>query len=253
VAHALGLGGSQATVSTACSSSAKVFAGAARLIAMNLADAVVVGGVDSLCRNTLYGFASLELLSPEPCRPCAADRRGISIGEAAGFALLERADTARDHTGVQLLGVGESSDAHHMSTPDPAGAGAALAMQRALACAGLGAADIDYINLHATASAANDAMETAAVCAVFGDAVRMSGTKGWTGHALGAAGIVEAAISVICLRDGLIPGCLNTVTRDPALSGEIVLDNRDAPLRRVLSNSFGFGGSNASLVFGRVP
>lgn len=252
VRRALGLRGPAATVSTACSSSAKVFASAARLIQLGLCDAAVVGGVDSLCLNTLYGFASLELLSPEPCRPCDADRRGISIGEAAGFALLERPQNARAHAGVALLGVGESSDAYHMSTPHPDGEGAALSMQRALASAGLKPADIDYINMHGTASLINDAMEDKAIARVFGRATPASSTKGWTGHALGAAGITEAVISALCIQDGLMPGNLNARALDPAFTSELLLQNRRAVVRRVLSNSFGFGGSNASLILGAL-
>jgi 3-oxoacyl-[acyl-carrier-protein] synthase-1 len=250
VRRALDITGPAATVSTACSSSAKVFASAARLIELGICDAAVVGGVDSLCQNTLYGFASLELVSNEPCRPCDAERGGISIGEAAGFALLERPDNARAHSGVALLGYGESSDAYHMSTPHPEGEGAALSMQRALASAGLQPADIDYINMHGTASQVNDAMEDKAITTVFGRNTPASSTKGWTGHALGAAGITEAVIAALCIRAGLIPGTLNTRRLDPALTSTLPLNNADAPLRRVLSNSFGFGGSNASIVLG---
>jgi 3-oxoacyl-[acyl-carrier-protein] synthase-1 len=250
VRRALDITGPAATVSTACSSSAKVFASAARLIELGICDAAVVGGVDSLCQNTLYGFASLELVSNEPCRPCDAERGGISIGEAAGFALLERPENARGHAGVALLGYGESSDAYHMSTPHPEGEGAALSMRRALASAGLQPGDIDYINMHGTASQVNDAMEDKAITGIFGRKTPASSTKGWTGHALGAAGITEAAISALCLRAGLIPGTLNTRRLDPALTGNLPLENSAAPLTRVLSNSFGFGGSNASIVLG---
>jgi 3-oxoacyl-[acyl-carrier-protein] synthase-1 len=210
----------------------------------------VVGGVDSLCRNTLYGFAALELVAPQPCRPCAADRNGISIGEAAGFALLERASQARAHSGVALLGFGESSDAYHMSSPHPQGDGAVLAMQRALASAGLAPDAIDYINMHGTASLVNDAMEDRAITRVFGTDTPASSTKGWTGHTLGAAGITEAVISALCIQHGLMPGNLNTRTLDPGLTGNLLLANREQPVQRVLSNSFGFGGSNASLIFG---
>jgi 3-oxoacyl-[acyl-carrier-protein] synthase-1 len=250
VRRALALDGPAAMVSTACSSSAKVFASAWRLIAAGLADAAVVGGVDSLCRNTLYGFASLDLVGHEPCRPCDAQRGGISIGEAAGFALLERPEAAAAHSGVALLGYGESSDAYHMSTPHPEGEGAALAMRRALACAGLEPAAIDYINMHGTASQVNDSMEDKAITAVCGTNTPASSTKGWTGHALGAAGITEAVISALCIQNGLMPGCLNTRTRDPSFTSRILLAAQHGAVRRVLSNSFGFGGSNASLVFG---
>ena len=250
VRRSLGLAGPAATVSTACSSSAKVFASAWRMIELGLCDAAVVGGVDSLCRNTLYGFASLELVAPEPCRPCAADRNGISIGEAAGFALLERPAQADAHSGVALLGFGESSDAYHMSSPHPEGDGAVLAIQRALASAGLAPDAIDYINMHGTASLVNDAMEDRAITRVFGTDTPASSTKGWTGHTLGAAGITEAVISALCIQHGFMPGNLNTRTLDPSLTGNLLLANREQRVQRVLSNSFGFGGSNASLVLG---
>jgi len=250
VRSALNLTGPAATVSTACSSSAKVFASAARLIQLGLCDAAVVGGVDSLCLNTLYGFASLELISAQPCRPCDKDRHGISIGEAAGFALLQRPEDAGAHTGVALLGYGESSDAYHMSTPHPEGEGAALSMQRALDCAGLEPQAIDYINMHGTASLVNDAMEDKAITRVFGRDTPASSTKGWTGHALGAAGITEAIISALCIQKGLMPGNLNARALDPTFTSAMLLQNRHTPVQRVLSNSFGFGGSNASLILG---
>jgi 3-oxoacyl-[acyl-carrier-protein] synthase-1 len=212
-------------------------------------DAAVVGGADSLCRMTLRGFAALELISPDPCRPCAADRAGLSIGEAAGFALLER-EPGAGSGGLALLGTGASSDGHHMSAPHPEGAGAAAAMLAALAAAGLDPRAIDYVNLHGTGTPANDAMEDAAVRAVFGTATPCSSTKGWSGHALGAAGILEAAIAAICLREGLMPGCLGIEAADPALGAAILIENRRAPLRRVMSNSFGFGGINACLILG---
>lgn len=252
VRSALKLNGPASMVSTACSSSAKVFASAARLIELGLCDAAVVGGVDSLCLNTLYGFASLELVSAEPCRPCDAERGGISIGEAAGFALLERPHSARSHSGVALLGYGESSDAYHMSTPHPEGTGAELSMQRALTNAGMKPNDIDYINMHGTASMVNDAMEDKAITRLFGRSTPASSTKGWTGHALGAAGINEAVISALCIQRGLMPSNLNARRIDPALTSMLLLDNREGPVRRVLSNSFGFGGSNASLILGAI-
>jgi 3-oxoacyl-[acyl-carrier-protein] synthase-1 len=249
----LDLEGPAAMISTACSSSAKVFASAWRLIAQGLCDAVVVGGVDSLCSNTLYGFASLDLVGREPCRPCDTQRGGISIGEAAGFALLERPEQAVSHSGVALLGYGESSDAYHMSTPHPEGEGAALAMQRALACAALAPAAIDYINMHGTASQANDSMEDRAISTVFGTQTACSSTKGWTGHVLGAAGITEAVISALCIQHGIRPGCLNTKSIDPSFTSKVLLTNQSGTVKRVLSNSFGFGGSNCSLIFGEHP
>lgn len=245
--QALQLQGPSWVVSTACSSSAKVFSTAARLMEVGLIDAAVVGGVDSLCLTTLYGFNSLELLSDEICRPWDAQRKGLSIGEAAAFALVER-DSAVPQG--WLLGVGESNDGYHMSSPHPEGAGAIAAMRGALAAANLQPADIDYINLHGTATPSNDAAEGAAVLSVFGSSTPGSSTKGATGHTLGAAGGVEAVISLLALEHGLMPAGLNVQQRDPALLLNYLQANRSAKLRRVLSNSFGFGGSNASLVFG---
>ncbi len=248
VRAALHLAGPVFVVSAACASSAASFAEAQQLIEAGVCDAAVVGGADSLCRMTLRGFAALELISPDPCRPCAADRAGLSIGEAAGFALLEREPGAGG--GVALLGTGASSDGHHMSAPHPEGAGAAAAMRAALAAARLAPGDIDYVNLHGTGTPANDAMEDAAVRAVFGAATPCSSTKGWSGHALGAAGILEAAIVALCLREGLMPGCLGIEAADPALGAAILVENRRAPLRRAMSNSFGFGGINSCLILG---
>lgn len=245
---AFDLHGPAFVVSTACSSSAKVFGSAARMIGLGLIDAAVVGGIDSLCLTTLYGFNSLELLSSDICRPWDAERRGLSLGEAAAFALLERGEGA----GAQawLLGVGESSDGHHMSSPHPEGAGAAEAMRAALAQAGLAPSQIDYLNLHGTATPNNDAAEDQAVRAVFGEQLPCSSTKGATGHTLGAAGGVEAAIALLALQHGLMPAGPNRSTPDPALRCNYLDAPRSAPLRVVASNSFGFGGSNACLVFG---
>jgi len=251
VRHALDLKGPSAVVSTACSSSAKVFASAERMIALGVIDAAVVGGVDSLCLTTLYGFSSLELTSSDPCRPYDANRKGISIGEGAAFILLERApDTARPDQ-ILLLGTGESSDAHHMSAPHPEGRGAQAAMNQALARAGLAPAEIDYINCHGTATPSNDAAEGKAIAALFGDQVPCSSTKGATGHTLGAAGGVEAVICALALKHGLIPGSAGTQTLDPAQTIHYTFASRPQTLRHVLSNSFGFGGSNCSLIFGR--
>lgn len=245
VRRSLGLEGQAATISTACSSSAKVFASAWRYIEAGVADAAVVGGVDSLCLTTLHGFTSLQLVSDEPCRPFDAARKGMSIGEAAGYALLERGEPRE----LALLGYGESSDAYHMSTPQPEGEGALSAMRQALERAGLEAAAVDYVNAHGTATPANDRAEDRALVRLFGNAVPVSSTKGWTGHTLGAAGIVEAIVCCLALRHDLIPATLNTSALEPGLESMIVLQNRSARLRHVLSNSFGFGGSNCSLVF----
>ena len=251
VTRYLGLHGPSFVVSSACSSSAKVFANAVRMMAAGVCDAAVVGGVDSLCLSTLYGFNSLGLVSRLPCRPYDTERDGISVGEGAGFVLLERATAENARNAMLLLGVGESSDAYHMSTPHPEGLGAKIAMQRALASAGLQAADIDYINLHGTATKSNDASEGKAVADVFGDKVACSSTKGWTGHLLGAAGITEAIIAMLAVEHGFVPGSVNTQNLDPAISIDYRIENSSAIITRVLSNSFGFGGSNCSLVLGR--
>jgi 3-oxoacyl-[acyl-carrier-protein] synthase-1 len=251
VSRYLGLSGPSFVVSSACSSSAKVFANAVRMMASGVCDAAVVGGVDSLCLSTLYGFNSLGLVSRFPCRPYDTERDGISVGEGAGFVLLERATAANSSNAIFLLGVGESSDAYHMSTPHPEGLGAKLAMQHALASAGLQAHAIDYINLHGTATKSNDASEGRAVADVFGDSVPCSSTKGWTGHLLGAAGISEAIISMLAIKYDFLPGSVGTQQLDPGMMIDYRIENSDAKIERVLSNSFGFGGSNCSLILGK--
>ena len=245
VREALALTGPAYVVSTACASSARCFIDAANLIAAGLADAAVVGGADTICRMTLHGFRALELIAPGPCRPGAAARDGISIGEAAGFALLEP-----NGDGLHFLGAGASSDGHHMSSPHPEGAGAAAAMRAALQSARLAPADIDWINLHGTGTRANDAAEDLAVAAVFGSAIPASSTKGWTGHTLGACGILEAVIAAECIASGLIPAALALDAPDPTFRARHAETER-RPIARVLSNSFGFGGINCSLVLGR--
>lgn len=246
VQEVLCLEGPSETISTACSSSAKVFASAERLIRLGLVDAAVVGGVDTLCGSVLFGFNSLELVSNQPCRPFDAARGGISLGEAAGFALLERGAGA-----LELLGYGEASDAHHMSTPHPEGLGAERALNDALARAGLSADTIDYINMHGTASMKNDEVEGALVGRRFPETTHASSTKGFTGHTLGAAGIVEAVISLLAIERGLKPGTVNTTDIDPDFGPQIRLKPAHGEVRYVLSNSFGFGGNNCSLVFGK--
>lgn len=248
----LGIEGPSTVISTACSSSAKAFGSAWRMIEAGLIDAAVVGGVDSLCLTTLYGFHSLQLVSAAACRPFDAARDGISIGEAAAFALLERMPASIDSGAILLTGSGESSDAHHMSSPHPQGRGARAAMEQALAAAQLAPADIDYINLHGTGTPSNDAAEGCAVSGLFGHSIRASSTKGATGHTLGAAGALEAVICAISLQHGLMPGSVNTEQLDPAVEFEYLRENRkDVSFRRALSNSFGFGGSNCSLILER--
>lgn len=250
VAATTGLRGPAVTISTACSSSAKVFATAARWIKHGIVDAALVGGVDSLCLSVLYGFNSLELVSSEPCRPFDQKRNGINIGEAAGYALLLREDL-KPKAALQFIGYGESSDAYHMSHPHPEGKGAIQSMKNALERAGCLSEDIGYINLHGTASRANDQVETLALSELFTQKTLASSTKAWTGHTLGAAGIVESVIALDTLETGLLPGTLNCEQTDPEFPFPIMQQNVKKSIRYSMTNSFGFGGNNASLVFMR--
>jgi 3-oxoacyl-[acyl-carrier-protein] synthase-1 len=251
----LGVTGPAYTIATACSSSAKAFASARRLIRCGAADAAVIGGADTLCRLTLNGFNALEALSPRRCNPFSDNRDGITIGEGAAAFLLEQADGP-----VHLLGIGETSDAYHVSAPAPNGSGAASAMREALADAGLSASDILYVNLHGTGTPLNDAMESQAVNAVFGGTVPASATKALTGHMLGAAGACEAAFLWLTLSpafnpDGLLPPHVwdQVPMRNLPVLNLVTAGDR-LPWREraaMLSNSFGFAGSNAALVLGR--
>jgi 3-oxoacyl-[acyl-carrier-protein] synthase-1 len=251
VREVLGSGGPAGTVSTACSSSAKVFAQAARMIEVGVVDAAIVGGIDSLAASTLFGFNALGLISAAPCRPFDVRRDGISIGEAAGFAIVERFDPRR-HAGQPLLiGYGESSDAYHMTSPHPDGLGAMQSIDDALRRADVGAAAVDYINLHGTATPKNDAIEAELVADLFDDHVRASSTKGWTGHTLGAAGIVDAVVCLLAMRDGFTPGTLGCREPDRLAGPQIRVGRVDAPVGIALSNTFGFGGNNCVLAFAR--
>lgn len=234
-------------VSTACSSSAKAFGTAARLITGGVCSAVVVGGVDSLCATTLYGFGALGLLAPDRCRPFSADRDGISLGEAAGFALLASADLI-DDTGLWLTGVGDSADAYHMTAPHPEGRGAQRAMAQALAMAAIPASRLDYIHLHGTGTPLNDAAEDLAITAIGAHQVPASSTKGATGHTLGAAGICAVVLTALAMRAQRVPGTVNTQVVDPRFQGRILTQAAPQPVHRALINTFGFGGSNCSLV-----
>jgi 3-oxoacyl-[acyl-carrier-protein] synthase-1 len=245
VAERLGLDGPCMTVSAACASSAKVFAAAQRWLAQGLVDAVVVGGADSLGLSVIYGFHSLQLVAPDPCQPFSPDRKGISLGEAAGFALL-----SNEPGEVALLAAGESCDAYHMSSAHPDGLGAKLCMQRALQVAGLNFSEIDYVNLHGTGTRANDETEGKVCFELSAENTLFSATKGWTGHTLGAAGIVESVLSINAILTGVIPGTMNTRHCEPGLP--LLLDSTTADVNRVLSNSFGFGGNNCSVIFGRA-
>jgi 3-oxoacyl-[acyl-carrier-protein] synthase-1 len=245
----LGLSGPAMVISTACSSGAKAFTAAHRALAAGLCDAAVVGGVDTLCATTLMGFHALGLLSPTPCAPWSRERNGTSIGEGAAFALLDLAWD--DDDDLALLGYGESNDAHHITAPHPEGAGAVQAMRAALDTAGLAPRDIDYINLHGTGTPANDRSEDLAVTTLFRGSVPVSATKGWTGHTLGASGAVEAALSLLCIEAGLLPGTLNTDVVDPELCAPLVRRSEHCKIDYVLSNAFGFAGNNCALVMGR--
>jgi len=254
LARELGTEGPAYVHSSACSSSAKAMASAARLIRMGVVDAVLTGGVDTLCRFTVAGFSALESVSEVQCNPLGASRKGINLGEGAALFLMTREPAA-----VALCGWGESSDGHHMSAPDPQGGGARIAMNEALRRAGIDAQQVDYINLHGTATVQNDAMESRAVAELFGHEVAVSSTKPFTGHTLGAAGAVEAAFCWLAMQDdnpdGKLPPHLWDGMADPALPTLNVAApgaRLGRPIRYALSNSFAFGGSNATLVFGRM-
>lgn len=251
-AHRTGITGPCVTLSTACSSSAKVFATAARWLNAGVVDAVLVGGADSLCLTVLYGFHSLQLVSTKRCSPFDETRDGINIGEGAGFALLTRGDGTADDAGIVLSGFGESSDAHHMSHPHPEGQGARLAIEQALAMARLRPEDIGYVNLHGTSSRVNDLVEGNLMAQLFPASTPMSSTKGWTGHTLGAASIVEAIIALDTFHTGVLPGTLHCKKVDPEIALQLTESNRQAAPTHVMSNSFGFGGNNASLIFSRA-
>lgn len=254
LAQELGISGPAYVHSSACSSSAKALASAARLLKMGVCDAVVTGGVDTLCAFTVAGFSALESVSSAQCNPLSANRNGINIGEGAALFLMTREPAA-----VALCGWGESSDGHHMSAPDPLGAGARLAITQALQGAGLQASQIDYINMHGTATVQNDAMESRVIHELFGAETLVSSTKPFTGHALGAAAALEAALCWLALQDdnpeGKLPPHLWDGVPDPILPALNVVkpgQRLGRPLRYALSNSFAFGGSNASLIFGRM-
>jgi len=251
VVNMTGITGPAITINTACSSSAKVFATGARWLAAGLVDAVLVGGVDTLCLSVLHGFDSLQLVSENQCRPLDQNRDGINLGEASGYAILVRANEGHQDSGISLLGYGESSDAHHMSHPHPEGLGAKLAMLQAMSLADIQAEQVDYINLHGTSSRVNDLIEGHLISELFAKTTQVSSTKAWMGHTLGAAGITEALIAADTLKSNLIPGSLNLDQLDENLDLLVQSDNIERELNVVMSNSFGFGGNNCCLVFGR--
>lgn len=236
------------TISTACSSSAKAFATADRWIKADIVDAVVVAGVDSLCLSVIHGFNSLQLVSEQPCKPFDIERSGISLGEAAGFALVSRKPSDQN---IRLSGYGESTDAWHMSTPHPEGLGARLAMEQALARSGLQPDDIGYLNLHGTGTRANDESEGGICASLFDSSLRAAATKGFTGHTLGAAGIVEAIFALEAVTEGLLAGTANTKDGDTAISDRLIRQTITADVQHAMTNSFGFGGNNCTLIFSR--
>jgi 3-oxoacyl-(acyl-carrier-protein) synthase len=252
-ARTFGLGGPCATVSTACASGATAIAMAGDLLEAGEADVVVATGVDTLCGLTLNGFGSLLLLDPEGCRPFDAERAGLSLGEGAAALVLEPADAARRRGApvlARLAGWGRSCDAHHMTAPDPEGRGALSAMRDAIARAGLSPADIDYVNAHGTGTRDNDVAEAKALRRLFGDRLPpVSSSKGWFGHTLAACGAIEAVVTLLAIRDGLLPPNPRFSREDPEIGITPVTAFREAPVRHALSNSFGFGGNNAALVF----
>ena len=242
----LGLRGPALVISTACASTSRCFLDASQLMAAGVCDAAVVGGADSLCRMTLHGFAALELLSPVPCRPCGAERTGISVGEAAG---VRAAGARRGWDGVPGRG-GRAATGTTCRARIRRGPGAVAAMRGALAAAGVEAGAVDWVKLHGTGTRANDAMEDRAVCTVFGGGVACSSTKAWTGHTLGACGILEALMIREAMAEGVVPGCLGIEGADPAFGADVAVGLRRGAVRVVVSNAFGFGGINCALVFG---
>lgn len=252
VAHYTGIDGPSLTINTACSSSAKVFASAARWLEYGIVDAVLVGGVDTLCLSVLHGFNSLQLLSANPCKPFDQNRDGINLGEASGFAILQRAGENDAASGIRLAGYGESSDAYHMSHPHPDGLGARMSMTQALERASLDASKVDYINLHGTSSRANDLIEGRLISDIFPSSTICSSTKAWMGHTLGAAGITEAIITMDALKTGFVPGSKNLEELDEALNLNIQADSQIKSCEHVMTNSFGFGGNNCTLLFSKA-
>ena len=248
VTSLIGASGPAWVVSTACTSSAKPLATAQRLIATDLVDAAVVGGIDTLCAMTLRGFFSLDSLAPGPCRPFNAKRDGISIGEGGALLVLERGGDAL----ALLEAVGESSDAYHISAPHPQGVGARLAMQRALDQAAVAPGDIDYVNAHGTGTRLNDSAEAQAISGLLGNHVPVVSTKGYTGHMLGGAGASEAVITLLSLRDGFLPASLGADPIDESIALNIPLQRVHGRYRRALSNSFAFGGNNVSVLLRSV-
>lgn len=245
----LGVAGPAWVLSTACSSSSKVFGSAARLLQAGWCDAVIVGGADSLCLTTLYGFKALDLVATHPSRPMDEMREGISIGEGAGFMILTRDPEPEE--GISLIGYGESSDAYHMSSPHPDGIGAARAIAEGLQRARLAASQVDFTLLHGTGTRANDLSEDKALIQILGKKSTCASIKGAIGHTLGAAGIMNAVVACLSLREGFYPGTAHLASQDPKIYSHVLKEPQTQTGQHILTNAFGFGGSNAVLLFGR--
>ena len=249
IAHSLGIEGVCMAISTACSSSFNALASAIRLIDRGLADAAVVGGADSLCRTTVFGFHSLGLTAPTATQPFARDRCGVTLAEGSAYVLIERdAATTRREALAWVAGMGAASDAFHHTTPHPEGIGGQLCMRQAIDRAGLRPGDIDCVSAHGTGTKLNDAAEALAVRRVFERAVPMTATKSLTGHTLGSAGLTSLVLAVESLRRQAIPPTLRAAPLDDELGVSIIDRLTPAPLRHVLVNAFGFGGTNVSVV-----
>jgi len=255
ISEKFSLSGITLSFSTACSSSASAIVKAAELIEAGLCDAAIAGGVDIASDTALLGFSALGAISSEKTNPMSENRSGITLGDAAAFFVLSKDDL--DNTGVYLKGTGESADAYHMTSPDPSGAGAVLAMRKAMKSAGVDASCIDYVNLHGTGTRLNDAMEAKALCEVLGKDIPCSSTKSITGHTLGAAGALEGAVCFCALSDksGVLPLQVWDGEKGAEIELERIIDKRESfgnnAIHCCMSNSFAFGGANVSLVFGK--
>ena len=242
-----GFDGPAYTVSTACSSSAKVFFDARALLEHNVCDAVLVGGVDARCDFALNGFNALSALSYKHTNPMSQNRDGINLGEGAALFIMVRGDD-----GIKLLGTGESSDAYHLTSPDPTGSGAISSMHYAMNDAGIPESKIDFINMHGTGTVANDAMESLAINSVFGDRVLCASTKPLTGHTLGAAGAISVGLSWLMIKHQfIIPHVFDGQYAQDCAKISLASSNDSKTINTILCNAFAFGGSNTSIIIGR--
>ena len=253
--QALGLTGPVTVISNACASGANAIAHAASLVRRGSATTVLCGGYDALCLLVFAGFDTLKALSPTTARPFDAHRDGLALGEGAGMMVVESLASAQARGAVilaEIAGTGGGTDLHHLTQPHPEGHAALASMTAACRMAGLRPHDIDYLNSHGTGTPLNDAAEACAIQRWAGEHVRdirVSSTKGGIGHLLGGAGAVEAVICLMALREGFLPPCVGVETPDPVCCFDLIRQPRQAELRSALTNSFGFGGSNATLIF----